>query len=78
MRGIRSATYIGPVKRLKGEGALVQFTCDGGATMVQMKDTNTVIAQFDNHAAKLNGVMLAFGWHQFAATDFQIDDEVLA
>lgn len=62
---MRSGTYIGPDVGLNvtaGQEALLRASDKPGV----------VLAQFDDFSMQRNGVNLAYGWHEFPATDFQI------
>lgn len=61
MRGV----YVGRLHSLRGETALLlDGTCN-----------QTVKAQFDNFEATRAGIKLAYGWHLFNASEFDICDE---
>lgn len=57
--------YVGKDKALQGKKALLRLLPDYGK----------LGAQFDDFEAERNGyVLLAYGWHLFNLSEFEIDD----
>jgi len=63
----KHGTYAGAYKHLIGQTAL----------LIDSKIEGCIRAQFDSHTdAYLRDTNLAYGWHEFPASDFQIDPPV--
>ena len=58
--------YVGPLKHLQGEPALLMRSEKPGIVLAQFDDLD----RFDGDKAP----RLAFGWHEFREEDFKYDD----
>jgi hypothetical protein len=57
---IHQCVYVGKAPELRRKTALVQW-----------KEGNTVLAQFDDIYLDYQGKALGFGWHEFQLADFR-------
>jgi hypothetical protein len=65
---MKHATYVGPETGwnvTKGMGALIQPS---------PQRPEMVLAQFDDFHAQREGKDLSFGWHEFPADHFKLDE----
>lgn len=63
------ATYIGPRVGWNVEAGL------GALVMLSPTKPDTLLAQFDDFWVRRAGKDLAFGWHEFPADQFKIDED---
>ena len=61
MSDLLRGTYSGGEPRLSGKTVLLRHGPDG-----------QIFAQFDDTALSIGGTLLGYGWHTFAAEDFEI------
>lgn len=66
---MRHGTYIGTVSELKNMTALLKGSQEGISS-------GTVYAQFDLFNLEYRGVRLSHGWHEFAASDFELEADM--
>lgn len=57
------ATYVGQIKLLKSETALIRL---------DEENPDKVLAQFDDLSLRYHGIGLAFNWHRFDKKDFKL------
>ena len=73
MTELKHGKYVGPRKDLQGETALLQNDC----CISGHETPDIIMAQFDDidKFGHNTDERLAYGWHNFSETDFQIDGE---